>query len=146
MFSDNTQSEIKEPLDLELMGNDEKRIPNGTYTMRELSTFVERKMMLTNLNRDSRVIKTKKFTKISNMIFNLDELHNSDNLEDGRPSNTLCTYYVTSYNEFMHFKPHTPQYKKLKNDMITSLIPRIMDQNNKIIPNGPGTAVVLHTR
>ena len=30
IISDNTQYEIKEPLDLKLMGNDEKRIPNGT--------------------------------------------------------------------------------------------------------------------
>ena len=42
MFSDNTQYEIKEPLDLKLMGNDEKWIPNGTYTMRELNAFVEK--------------------------------------------------------------------------------------------------------
>ena len=69
MISNNTQYEIKEPLDLKLMSNDEKRIPNGTYTMRELSTFVGRKMILTNLNRDSRVIKMEKFTKITNMIF-----------------------------------------------------------------------------
>ena len=77
-------------------------------------------MILTNLDKDSQVIKMEKFTKITNMIFNLDELDNSDSLEDGRPSNTLFTYYVTSYNEFTHFEPHTPQYKKLKNDMITS--------------------------
>ena len=146
MISDNTQYEIKEPLDLKLMGNDEKRIPSGTYTMRELSVFVERKMILTNLDRDSQVIKMGKFTKITNMIFNLDELDNSDNLEDGRPSNTLFTYYVTSYNEFTHFEPHTPQYKKLKNGEITSLTLRIMDQNDKIITNGPGTTVVLHIK
>ena len=107
MISDNTQYEIKEPLDLKLMGNDEMWIPNGTYTMRELSTFLERKMILTNLDKDSQVIKTEKFTKITNVIFKLDELDNSDNLEDGRPSNTLFTYYMTSYNEFTHFKhPH----------------------------------------
>ena len=92
MFSDNTQYEIKEPLDLKLKGNDEKQIPSGSYTMRELRAFLERKMILTNLDKDSRVIKTEKFTKITNMIFNLDELDNSDNLEDERPSNTLFTY------------------------------------------------------
>ena len=128
------------------MGNDEKRILNGTYTMRELNTFVERKMILTNLDRDSQVINMEKFTKITNMIFNLDELDNSNNLEDGRPSNTLFTYYVTNYNEFTHFKPHTPQYKKLKNGEITSLTLRIMDQNDKSITNGPGTTVVLHKK
>ena len=55
------------------------------------------------------------------MIFNLNELDNSDNLKDGRPSNTLFMYYVTSYGVFTLFEPHTPQYKKLKNGMITSL-------------------------
>ena len=76
----------------------------------------------------------------------MDELNNSDNLEDGRPSNTLFTYYVTNYNEFMHFEPHTPQYKALKNDMITSLTLRITDQAGNIITNGLETTVVLHIR
>ena len=52
---------------------------------------------------------------ITEMILNLDELDNSDNLEDGRPSNSLLTYHVTSNEDFMCFEPHTPQYKKLKN-------------------------------
>ena len=144
MISNNTQYEIKEPLDLKLMGNDEKQIPNETYTMRELSAFVERKMILTNLDRDSLVIKTEKITKITEMIFNLDELYNSDNLDDGHPSNTLFTYYVTGYNEFTHFELHTPQYKKRKNGEITYLTLRIMNQAGKIITNGPGMTVVLH--
>ena len=80
------------------------------------------------------------------MIFNLDELDNSDDLEDGRPSNTLFTCYVTSYNEFTHFEPRTPQYKKLKNGEITSLTLRITYQYDKIITNGPGTTVVLHIK
>ena len=80
------------------------------------------------------------------MIFNMDELNNSDKLEDGRPSNTLFMYYVTSYSEFSHFEPCTPQYKKRKNGEITSLTLRITDQNDKIITNGPGTTVVLHIK
>ena len=43
------------------------------------------------------------------MIINLDELNNSDNLKDGRPSNELLTYHVTDDKEFTHFKPETPQ-------------------------------------
>ena len=35
MISDNIQYKMKEPLVLKLMGNYEKRIPNGTYTIRE---------------------------------------------------------------------------------------------------------------
>ena len=39
------------------------------------------------------------------MIFNLNELDNTDNLEDGRPSNSLLTYHVTSNEDFTRFEP-----------------------------------------
>ena len=49
------------------------------------------------------------------MIINLNELDNSDNLKDGRPSNELLTYHVTDDKDFTRFEPQTPQYRKLKN-------------------------------
>ena len=44
----------------------------------------------------------------------------------------------------MHFEPQSPQYKKLKNDTITSLTLVITDQNNDIITDGLETTVVLN--
>ena len=55
------------------------------------------------------------------ITISLNELDNSDNLEDGRPSNVLFTYYVTSSECYKLFEPQSPQYNKLKNDTITSL-------------------------
>ena len=81
---------------------------------------------------------------ITDMILNLNEFDNSDNLKDGRPSNSLLTCHVTSNEDFTCFKPCTPQYKKLKNGMITSLTLKIMDQNGNIITDGPWVTVVLH--
>ena len=78
------------------------------------------------------------------MVISLNKLDNSNNLEDGKPSNTLFTYYVTGPEYSMRFEPATPQYKKLKNGMIVSLSLKITDQNNNIITDGPGTTVVLH--
>ena len=78
------------------------------------------------------------------MIINLDELNNSDNLKDGRPSNELLTYHMTDDNHFTRFEPDTPQYKALKNGEFTSLTLRITDQNNNIITDGPQVTVVLH--
>ena len=78
------------------------------------------------------------------MIINLDELNNSVNLKDGRPSNTLFTYHVTGDKDFTRFEPQTPQYKKLKNGEFTSLTLRITDQNNNVITDGPQVTVVLH--
>ena len=62
---------------------------------------------------------------ITEITLNLEELDNSDNLKDGRPSNELLTYRVTSNEDFMSFEPSTPQYKKLKNGMITALTLKI---------------------
>ena len=66
-----------------------------------------------------------KLAKITDMIFNLNKLDNSNNLEDGRPSNTLFMCYVSGSEDFMHFEPKTPQYKKLKNGKIVSLTLKI---------------------
>ena len=80
------------------------------------------------------------------MSLNLNELDNSDNLEDGRPSNSLLTYHVIAHEDFTHIEPHTPQNKKLKNEEFTSLTLKTMDQNNNIITDGPWVTVVLHIR
>ena len=97
---------------------------------------------------DSRedVLRTNKLEKITKMVISLEELNNSDNLEDGRPSNTLFTYYVTGPEYSTRFEPCTPQYKALKDGMITSLTLKITDQANNIITDGPGTTVVLHIK
>ena len=85
-----------------------------------------------------------KLKGITEITLNLDELNNSDNLKDGRPSNELFTYHVTDDEDFTCFKPQTPQYRKLKSEEFTSLILRITDQSNNIITDGPQVTVVLH--
>ena len=80
------------------------------------------------------------------MVLNLNELGNTDNLEDGRLSNTLLTYHVTGSEDFMSFKPVTLQYRKVKNREFNFLTLRITDQNNNIMAEGLGTTVVLHIR
>ena len=80
------------------------------------------------------------------MTISLDKLNNSDNLKDGKPSSALFTYYMPGSEDFTHFEPRTPQYKKLKDGEIVSLTLRITDQNNNIMTNGLGTTVALHIR
>ena len=96
--------------------------------------------------KNDRVFKMNKLREITEMSLDLNELNNSDNLKDGRPSNALITYHVTDDKNFTHFEPHTPQYKKLKNGEFVSLTLKIMDQNNNIITDGPEMTVVLHIR
>ena len=98
----------------------------------------------TQFVNDDQIIKMNKLKGITEMIINLSELDNTDNLEDGRPSNALLTCCVTLNEDFTCFEPATPQYKKLKNGEFTSLTHRRMDQNGNIITDGPQVTVVLH--
>ena len=128
------------------ISNTKKTIPCGTYAGRQLLSIVEGMVELNQFEVDDQVIKTNKLKGITAMIINLDELNNSVNLKDGRPSNELLTYHVTDDKDFTFFEPQTPQYRKLKNGEFTSLTLRITDQNNNIITDGPQVTVVLHVR
>ena len=146
MLSENTQYEMTKPLKLKLVDGSEKEVLSKTSMSRELNAFVEGKHIISDLDSDPQIIKTNKLAKVTNMSLKLDEIDNTSNLEDGHPSNTLCTYHMPGSEKFTHFEPQTPQYKKLKYDKIVSLTLKITDQNNNIITNGPGTTVVLHIR
>ena len=126
------------------ISNTKKMIPSGTYAGRELLSVLEGIVELNQFVVDDQVTETNKLKGITEITLNLDELNNSDNLKDGRPSNELLTYYVTSNEDFMSFKPQNPQYKKLKNEEFTSLTLRITDQNNNVITDGLQVTVALH--
>ena len=121
-----------------------KTIPSGTFAGRQLLSIVEGIVELNQFKIDDQVTKTNKLKGITEMIINLDELNNSVNLKDGRPSHELLTYHVTSNEDFICLEPQNPQYKKLKNGEFTSLTLRITDQNNNVITDGPQVTVVLH--
>ena len=145
MLNDNVQYQILElRAVMDPISNTKKMIPSGTYAGRELLSIVEGMVELNQFAVDDQVIKKNKLKGITEMIINLNELDNSDNLKDGRPSNELLTYHVTDDKDFTSFEPQTPQYKKLKNDMITSLTLKKTDQAGNIITDGPQVTVVLH--
>ena len=121
-----------------------KMIPSGTYAGRELLSMLEGMVELNQFEVDDQVIKKNRLKGITEITLNLDELNNSDNLKDGKPSNELITYHMTDDKDFMRFEPDIPQYKALKNGEFTSLTLRIKAQNNDIITDGPQVTVVLH--
>ena len=144
MLSDNVKYEIlKLRLVMDPISDAKKTFPRGTYAGRQLLSIVEGIVEFNQFEIDDQVTKTNKLKGITEMIINLDELNNSVNLKDGRPSNELLTYHVTDDRDFTRFKPQTPQYRKLKNGEFTSLNLRITDQNNNVITDGPQITVVL---
>ena len=143
MLSDNVQYQILKLCSVIDPISDTKKVPNGTYGSRELISILEGIIELNQFETDDQVTKTNKLKGITEITLNLDELNNSDNLKDGRPSNELLTYHVTSNEDFTHFEPQTPQYRKLKNGEFTSLNLTITDQNNNVITDGLQVTVVL---
>ena len=120
MLSHNTQYKVLKLCSV--MDSDSKKlIPSGTYASRGLLSMLEGIVELNKFLVDDQVTKTNKLKGITEMIINLDELNNSVNLKDWRPSNALLTYHMTDDKDFMHFEPQTPQYKALKNGEFTSL-------------------------
>ena len=139
MLINNVLYWLQGSIDMLLEMGKEIMLNKGVYTDNELNLLIGTKLKLQLDDRED-VLRTNKLEGVTKMAISFNELDNSDNLKDGKPSNTLFTYYVTGpeYSK--------PQYKKLSNGTITSLTLKIMDQNNNIMANGPGTTVVLYIK
>ena len=147
MLSDNVQYQIlKLRSVMDPISDTKKMVPNGTYASRELISILEGIVELKQFEVDDEVTKLNKLKCITEITLNLDELNNSDDLKNGRPSNELLTYHLNAHEDFTRFEPQTPEYKKLKNGEFTSLNLRITDQNNNVITDFPQVTVVLHIR
>ena len=59
--------------------------------------------------------KKNKLSGITEMIINSNELDDTNNLEDGRPSNALLIYHVTDDDDkdFTRFEPHSTRNLKI---------------------------------
>ena len=146
MFSNNSQILFQKSMEVLLYTGKKIVLNKGVYMDKELDSLIGMELKSQMLDSRDDVLRTNKLKKITKVVISLNELDNSDNLEDGRPSNTLFAYYVTSSEDFTSFEPGNPHYMKLKNGEFTSLNLKIKDQNNNIVSNGPGITVVLHIR
>ena len=109
MSSDNIQYNIlKLRSVMDPISDRKKMILSGTYASRQLLSMLEGISEPNQFEVDDQVTKTNKLKGITEMTLNLDELNNSDNLKDGRPSNSLLTYYVTDDRDFTHFESQNP--------------------------------------
>ena len=146
MLSDNVQYWLQWSIEVLLKTSRKIVLNKGVYMDKELNSLIGMELRMQMIDSREDVLRTNKLEKVKKMTISSNELDNSDNLQDGRPSNTFFTYYVTGSEYSTHFKPCTPQYKKLKNGMITSLTLKITDQAGNIVTDGPGTTVVLHIK
>ena len=144
MLSNDVQYWLQGSIEVLLKTGKKIVLNKGVYMDKELNSLIGTELKSQMLDSRNDVLRTNKLEKVMKMVISLNELDNSDNLEDGRPSNTLFMYYVIGPEYSTCFEPCTPQYKKLKSGMINSLSLKITDQAGNIITDGPGTTVVLH--
>ena len=145
MHISNSQILLHKPIEVLSITGKKIVFNKGVYTDKELNSLIGTELKSQMVDSHNDISRTNKLEKVRKMmVISFNELHDSDNLEDGRPSNILFTYYVTSSECYTLFEPQTPRYKALKYGDIVSLTLRITDQNNDIITGGLEVTVVLH--
>ena len=80
----------------------------GVYMDKELNSLIGMELKSQMLDSHNDIQRTNKLVNGTKITISLNKLINSDNLEDGKPSNVLFTYFVTSPEYFMHFEPSIP--------------------------------------
>ena len=144
MFSNNSQILLKKSMEVLLYTGKKIVLNKGVYMDKELDSQIGAELKSQMLDSCDDELRTNKLKKITKVVISLNELNNSDNLEDCRPSNTLFTYYVTSLEYYTRFEHCNPRYMKFKYGEIVSLTLKITDQNHNTITDGLRTTVVLH--
>ena len=77
----------------------------GVYTNKELNLLIGMELKSQMLDSRNDIQRTNKLVNGTKISITLNELDNSDNLEDGKPCNTLFTCYLTSPEYFTLFEP-----------------------------------------
>ena len=106
MHSNNSQILLRRSIEV-LLNTGKKIVLNkGIYTDKELNSLIGMELKSQMLDFRNDILRTNKLEGITKMIISLNELDNSDNLEDGRPSNVLsCDKFWMLYT----FRtPNTP--------------------------------------
>ena len=75
----------------------------GVYMDKELNSVIGTELKSQMLDSRNDIQRTNKLVNGTKITISLNKLNNSDNLEDGKPSNVLFADYVTSFEYFTHF-------------------------------------------
>ena len=108
MHSSNSQIFLHRSIEVLLKTGKKIVLNKGVYMDKELNSLIGMELKSQMLDSCNDVLRTNKLERITKIIISLNELNNSDNPENGRPSNILFTYYVTSSECYTLFKPQTP--------------------------------------
>ena len=86
----------------------------GVYMDKELNSLIGTELKSQMLDSRNDIQRTNKLVNGTKISISLNKLNNCDNLEDGKPSNTLFTYFVTSLNILRVSNPNPHNIKNLR--------------------------------
>ena len=89
MYSNNSQILLQRSIEVLLYTGKKIVLNKGVYMDKELDSLIGTELKTKMLDSRDDILRTNKLKKIMKVAISLNELDNSDNLEDGRPSNTL---------------------------------------------------------
>ena len=112
MLSDNVQYWLQGSMKILLKTGQEIDLKKGVYMDKELNALIglELKSQMDDCND---VLREDMLENVMKLTISLDELDNTDNLENGAPSNALFMYFVSS-PEYSTHEPKTPNTRSSK--------------------------------
>ena len=85
MFSNNVQYWLQGTIDMLLKTGKKIVLNKVVYMDKEVNALIGLELKLQMMDSRNDILRTNKLEKITKMVISLNELDNSDNLEDGRP-------------------------------------------------------------
>ena len=112
MHSNNSQILLRRSIEVLLKTGKEIVLNKGVYTDKELNSPIGMELKLQMLDSRNDIQRTNKLVNGTKITISLNK--NSDNLENGKPSNTLFTYFVTILNILHTSNPNPHNIKNLR--------------------------------
>ena len=94
MLGNNSQILLQKSMEVLLYTGKKIVLNKGVYMDKELDSLIETELKSQMLDSRDDILRTNKLKKITKVVISLNELDNSNNLEDGRPSNILFFFIM----------------------------------------------------
>ena len=94
MHISNSQISLHRPIELLSVMGKKIVLNKGVYTDKELNSLILMELRSQMLDSRNDIQRTNKLVNGTKISITLNELDSSDNLEDGKPTNTLFTHFV----------------------------------------------------
>ena len=116
MLSNNVWYWLQGPIEVLLKTGKKIVLNKGVYMDKELNTLIGTELKSQMLDSCNDVLRTNKLEKVTKMVISLNELDNSDNLEDGNPATPYLRIMLLVLNILRISNPTPLNIRNLRMD------------------------------